>query len=114
MVPRSAYVGPLEGLGFEWTVDPWDDTHEFFSRDQGRDRDVHVHVCGSGSLWERRHLDFRDWLRTHPDDAAAYANLTRELAAAHPRDVHTYTHEKGAFIRGIEGKVLAEGVGKRD
>jgi len=114
MVPRSAYVDPLEGLGFVWTVDPWDVTHEFFSRDQGENRDVHVHVCGSGSLWERRHLAFRDWLRTHPDDAAAYATLKRDLAAAHPRDVHTYTHEKGAFIRGIQDRALPEGVGKRD
>jgi GrpB-like predicted nucleotidyltransferase (UPF0157 family) len=114
MVPRSAYVDPLERLGFVWTVDPWDVTHEFFSRDRGENRDVHVHVCSSGSLWERRHLAFRDWLRTHPEDAAAYATLKRGLADAHPRDVHTYTHGKGAFIRGIQDRALAEGVGKRD
>jgi len=114
MVPRSAYVDPLEELGFVWTVDPWDDTHEFLSRDRGENRDVHVHICRAGSLWEQRHLAFRDWLRTHPADAAAYATLKRGLAAAHPRDVHTYTHEKGEFIREIQGKALAEGVGKRD
>ena len=114
MVPRSAYVDPLERLGFVWALDPWDDTHEFFSRDQGGARSEHLHVCRSGSAWERRHLAFRDWLRAHPDDAAAYASLKRDLAAAHPRDVHTYTHGKGAFIREIERRASAEGVGKRD
>ncbi|MEP6759048.1 MAG: gamma-glutamyl-gamma-aminobutyrate hydrolase family protein [Actinomycetota bacterium] len=114
MVPRTAYADPLMAIGFVWTLDPWDDAHEFFSRNQGDERDVHVHACRSGSHWERRHLDFRDWLRTHPEDAAAYATLKRGLAAAHPRDIHTYTHEKGVFIRGIEAKTLAEEVGKRD
>jgi putative glutamine amidotransferase len=114
MVPRSAYVDPLVERGFHWALDPWDDTHEFFSRDQGGVRNVHVHVCLSDSVWAQRHLAFRDWLRTHPDDAATYATLKRELAAAHPRDVHTYTSEKGGFIREIEARAQAEGVGKRD
>ena len=106
MVPRSAYVDPLEELGFVWTLDPWDDTHEFFSRDQQGERAIHLHVCRSGSQWERRHLAFRDWLRGHPEDAAAYATLKRHLAATHPRDVHTYTYEKGAFIREIEARAV--------
>lgn len=103
MVPRSAYVDPLVALGYRWTVDPWDDTHEFFSleADDGR-RAVHVHVCAGGSTWERRHLAFRDWLRAHPEDATAYGALKRRLAAAHPKDVHTYTAAKRAFIRAIE------------
>jgi GrpB-like predicted nucleotidyltransferase (UPF0157 family) len=113
-VPRSAYVDPLVERGFHWALDPWDDTHEFFSRDQGGVRNVHVHVCLSDSVWAQRHLAFRDWLRTHPDDAATYATLKRELAAAHPRDVHTYTYEKGTLIREIEARAQAEGVGKRD
>ena len=114
MVPRSAYVDPLEELGFVWTLDPWDDTHEFFSRDQQGERAIHLHVCRSGSQWERRHLVFRDWLRGHPEDAAAYATLKRHLAATHPRDVHTYTYEKGAFVREIEARAVADGVGRRD
>ena len=32
MVPRSAYVDPLVALGYDWSVDPWDDRHEYFSR----------------------------------------------------------------------------------
>jgi GrpB-like predicted nucleotidyltransferase (UPF0157 family) len=109
MTPRTAYVEPLVAAGFGWTVDPWDDTHEYFqSLEDAEGQRLHIHVCASGGEWERRHLAFRDWLRSHPGDAAAYAELKRSLAQQHPRDVHTYTHAKGAFIRSIEGKALAE------
>jgi putative glutamine amidotransferase len=110
MTPRGTYVDPLVAAGYVWTVDPWDDTHEFFStaEDAEGHRSAHIHVCAAGSVWERRHLAFRDWLRAHPDDAAAYSALKRQLAADHRRDVHTYTHGKGAFVRSIEAKALAE------
>jgi len=107
MVPRTAYVDPLVANGFRWVVDPWTDTHEFFSRDTDGERSLHVHVCASGSEWERRHIEFRDWLRAHPDDAAAYAALKRELVAAHPRDIYSYTYGKGEFIRGVEARADA-------
>ena len=95
MVPRGAYVEPLRALGYRWVLDPWDVEHETFSRDIGGERSFHLHVCAAGSTWERRHLVFRDWLRTHPDDAAAYATLKRQLAAAHPNDTLSYTDGQG-------------------
>jgi putative glutamine amidotransferase len=106
MVPRANYVEPLRQVGYRTAIDPWSDEHEFFSRDEEGGRAYHVHVCASGSRWERRHLAFRDWLRTHPDDAAAYERLKRELAARHPRDTYGYTDAKTAFIRDIESAAL--------
>jgi GrpB-like predicted nucleotidyltransferase (UPF0157 family) len=83
-------------------LDPWDAGHEYFSRDIEGERCFQLHVCTAGSEWERRHLAFRDWLRTHDDDAAAYAELKRELASAHPKDTLTYTEAKSAFIIDIQ------------
>jgi putative glutamine amidotransferase len=104
MVPRSAYADPLVALGYRWIVDPWTDEHEFFSRDEDAGRAFHIHVCGQGSEWEQRHIRFRDWLREHPEDAAAYERLKRDLAERHPRDIYTYTDEKSVFIREIEDR----------
>ncbi len=104
MAPRSAYTDPLVGLGYRWAIDPWTDEHEFFSRDEDGQRAFHVHVCRQGSDWERRHLGFRDWLRTHPEDAAGYERLKRDLAERHPRDTYTYTDAKTDFIREIEAR----------
>ena len=104
MVPRTAYVEPLVHLGYRWALDPWTDEHEFFSREEDGHRSFHIHVCGQGSEWEQRHLAFRDWLRSHPEDAAAYERLKRDLAEQHPSDTYTYTDAKTAFIREIEAR----------
>jgi putative glutamine amidotransferase len=105
MVPRAAYLEPLVHLGYRWALDPWTDEHEFFSRDEDGQRAFHIHVCGQGSEWERRHLAFRDRLRSHPEDAAAYERLKRDLAERHPRDTYTYADEKTAFIRELEARI---------
>jgi putative glutamine amidotransferase len=104
--PRAAYAPALQALGYRTLLDPTAPDHEYASRDVDGHRAFHVHLCPAGSGWERRHLAFRDWLRAHPDDAAAYAELKRELASEHPNDVFTYTDAKGAFIRSIESKAL--------
>ncbi len=108
MVPRDAYVEPIRALGYRWVLDPWDVDHEYFSLDVEGERAFQVHVCAAGSTWERRHLVFRDWLRAHPDDAAAYEELKRGLAAAHPNDTLSYTDAKTAFITGIVAEATAE------
>jgi len=101
LTPRDAYVGPLTGIGYRWVLDPWEVDHEYFSRDVDGERCFQLHVCTAGSEWERRHLAFRDWLRGHPDDAAAYADLKRGLAVAHVKDSLAYTDAKSDFIADI-------------
>jgi putative glutamine amidotransferase len=104
--PREDYVGPLTELGYRHVLDPYTDDHEFFSRDLDGERRFQIHACRTESEWERRHLAFRDWLRAHPEDAAAYAALKRRLAEAHPHDLIGYVREKAPFIRSIEAKAL--------
>lgn len=106
MVPRDAYVQPLRSLGYLWTLDPWSDEHEYFSRNENGDRAHQIHVCQAGGTWERRHLAFRDWLRIHPDDVAAYAALKRRLATQHPNDIMSYVDSKTEFIRSVEARAL--------
>jgi putative glutamine amidotransferase len=110
LFPRSRVIEPLVALGYRYAIDPIETEHEFLSDGYEPDlpRKVHIHVCEAGSEWERRHLAFRDHLRAHPDDAAEYAALKRELAAKHPRDIQTYVDGKSAFIRSIEARALAD------
>jgi GrpB-like predicted nucleotidyltransferase (UPF0157 family) len=51
----------------------------FFSPKAGRPTHVHVRVMGRPN--QRYALLFRDYLRTHPNAAGAYAELKRRLAA---------------------------------
>jgi putative glutamine amidotransferase len=106
--PREPYVEPLAGLGYRHVIDPWSDDHEYFSRNVDGQRAFQIHACVAGGPWERRHLAFRDWLRSHPDDAAAYEDLKRRNAERHPRDIMAYVDAKTPFIRRIEAGALAE------
>jgi gamma-glutamyl-gamma-aminobutyrate hydrolase PuuD/GrpB-like predicted nucleotidyltransferase (UPF0157 family) len=110
LFPRSEVVGPLVAAGYRHSVDPVETEHEFLSKgyDDGAPRRVHVHMCETGSEWERRHLVFRDELRRDPEAAAEYAALKRRLAAEHPRDIQSYVDGKNAFIRAIEARALAD------
>ena len=58
----------------------------------------HIHICPSGSRWERTHLLFRDFLRTHLDVAGRYSRLKHSLAREHPEGREAYAEAKSAFI----------------
>jgi GrpB-like predicted nucleotidyltransferase (UPF0157 family) len=60
-----------------------------------------LYVCAAGAEPLLRHLCFRDWLRVHPDDAAAYAALKNGLAERFRDDREAYTDAKSPFIQEI-------------
>lgn len=63
-------------------------------------RPAHVHLRASRSAGWRYALLFRDWLRAHPAEAAAYADEKRRLAAAHPQRA-AYTEAKEPWFDGV-------------
>lgn len=69
------------------------------------DHTHHLHLTDPGSdLWRER-LAFRDALRADPAPAAAYADLKRRLAAAHPDDGPAYAAGKRAFVADVLARV---------
>jgi GrpB-like predicted nucleotidyltransferase (UPF0157 family) len=61
----------------------------------------HLYVCSPNRDEYRRHLAFRDHLRSHPGDASAYADLKRKLAAQFGPNRDAYTEAKTEFINEI-------------
>jgi GrpB-like predicted nucleotidyltransferase (UPF0157 family) len=55
-------------------------------------------VRRAGSWSEQFALLFRDYMRTHPEDARRYAELKTRLAQAYRDDRHGYTDAKSDFI----------------
>jgi GrpB-like predicted nucleotidyltransferase (UPF0157 family) len=96
---ETTYVGPLEAAGLQLRTR--DDVRRFFRPFPDRPRDVHVHVCATGSDWERDHLLFRDYLRSHPDACAAYAETKRLAAERWHDDRLAYTDAKTDTILAI-------------
>lgn len=99
---ETAYLGPLLVAGYQLRV-----------REPGHrmvrtaNRDVHVHICETGSDWERRHLLFRDWLRHDARDRDAYAQLKRQLAQRDWADMNQYAEAKGSLIAEITTRAEA-------
>lgn len=48
----------------------------------------------------------RDYLRTHPDEAARYAALKRGLATKHPHDRLAYIAGKHEHVAALERRAL--------
>jgi GrpB-like predicted nucleotidyltransferase (UPF0157 family) len=61
----------------------------------------HLYLCLPQYHEFDRHIAFRDYLRTHPDDVVAYGRLKRQLAAQHRASREAYTQAKSAFVEFI-------------
>ena len=68
------------------------------------ERVYHIHMRRPGD-WDE--AVFRDYLRAHPEAAAAYAALKRRLQPEYEHDRDGYTQAKGAFIRAAVEKARA-------
>lgn len=73
-------------------------------------RTHHLHVFAAGSPHIARHLAFRDYLRAHPERAAAYSTLKQTLAA----DPASYVERKGPFVLAVQAEALAWAAGRED
>jgi GrpB-like predicted nucleotidyltransferase (UPF0157 family) len=74
----------------------------FFTKGGDERRSHNVHIFEAGNPEVARHLDFRDYLRTHPAVAQQYAELKFPLARQFPDDIAAYNLGKEAFIREME------------
>jgi len=66
----------------------------------------HLYVCPPGSEEYKRHLAFRNYLRTHAEDAQAYDTLKHHLADKFRADRDSYTLAKSEFIAEILHRAL--------
>lgn len=78
LTDERAYVPALEGLGMVLRARGAD--FRFLRPPAGRSRNVHIHVCETGSAWAKEHLAFRDALRADVSLAQEYEGLKRRLA----------------------------------
>lgn len=62
----------------------------------------HLHVFQTGSAEIKRHLNFRDFLIAHPEEARQYALLKIQLSKQYPKDIDAYQEGKNGFIQAID------------
>jgi GrpB-like predicted nucleotidyltransferase (UPF0157 family) len=96
LADEDAYRPALESLGLVSRTRAVD--HRFFRPPAIAARTIHIPVCQQGSGWEREHILFRDFLRTHPEHRRRYERLKRTLAKSNEADRARYAAGKTKFI----------------
>jgi GrpB-like predicted nucleotidyltransferase (UPF0157 family)/GNAT superfamily N-acetyltransferase len=99
----------MQALGYEAKGEFGIPFRRYFQKG-GNQRTHQAHVFELGNPEIERHLKFRDWMRTHPEDKAAYARLKQDLAALHPDDIDSYCLGKEEFIAVIDKKTGLNGL----
>lgn len=61
----------------------------------------HLYVCPANSRELRRHIVFRDYLRTHPDAVKRYSEAKEMAARLYPDDIDGYIRSKSPCIEEI-------------
>lgn len=105
-----AAIAALEALGYRHEGDLGIDGREAF-RWTAESPEHHLYVCPKDSPALRRHLLFRDFLRTHPDAARKHAELKKELAQQFHDGRSKYQDAKAAFIDSLAPRGEAKRIG---
>jgi GrpB-like predicted nucleotidyltransferase (UPF0157 family) len=94
-------IAALEAAGYEYvpTYETRLPERRYFRKPRLGPRAYHLHcVVKDGEFWIR-HIVFRDYLRAHPEAAAAYYELKRRLAVRCSKN--DYTDAKSTFVKRI-------------
>ncbi|MRG87199.1 GrpB family protein [Salinibacillus xinjiangensis] len=105
-VPRL--IRPLSEVNYEYVPKLELKDRRFFRKGLWGQGTCHLHIVEYNSNEWMDKLQFRDYLRTHPEAAVEYASLKKELATKYKYDRPTYTQKKEPFIHRILQKTKKE------
>jgi GrpB-like predicted nucleotidyltransferase (UPF0157 family) len=97
----------VRALGYDWRGEFGLPGRRFCTLTEGPRRLFNVHIYQADDREVDRHLAFRDYLRTHPDEARAYEAEKVRAAALRPDDVLAYNDHKNNWIKACEQRALA-------
>ena len=97
------YNHKMEELGYEAMGEYGIPKRRFF-RKGGNKRTHHLHIFQVGNEEVGRHINFKEYLISHPDKGQEYSKLKEKLANKYAYDVENYTNGKSDFIQEIDRK----------
>ncbi len=97
------YNHKMKEFGYEAMGEYGIPKRRFFRRG-GNKRTHHVHIFQVGNEEIERHINFKEYLISHPDKAREYSKLKEKLANKYSYDVENYIDGKSDFIKEIDRK----------
>lgn len=76
----------------------------FFTRRHTEDIGFHLHIYEQGDPQIKRHVNFRDYMISHFEDAKSYAALKTRLAKQFKDDINNYVIGKDKLVQKIDTK----------
>jgi GrpB-like predicted nucleotidyltransferase (UPF0157 family) len=95
-----ACTAPLQALDYAYRGENGIAGRHYFVRGTPRSHQAHLFAADHSEV--ERHLLFRDYLRAHLEERAAYERLKRDLAAKFGDDRQAYAAAKSPFCDRIE------------
>ena len=105
LIPEA--IERIQPHGYAFQGEPYKDGMWVFTQGHGS-YGTRLYLCGPGNATHMKRILFRDYLRAHPDVAAAYGALKRRLAGEANGDWKFYTGGKSDFVAGIVRLASAE------
>jgi len=97
------YNHEMMELGYDPKGENGIPNRRYFSKG-GDNRTHHVHIFQSGNPEIARHLQFRDYLTAHLEDANSYSELKQSLAKQYPADIEQYILGKDKLVKELDEK----------
>lgn len=101
----DTYSRNFELLGYECMGEFGISMRRFYRKGKPN-RTHHIHAFSTGSIGIRRHIAFRDYLRTNQAIADEYAALKRAVAISSLNDIDKYCDGKHEFVSKHEALAL--------
>ena len=98
-------VKGLNKLGYTHNGDQGIKDREAFKYKTTQFMTHHLYVCPKDSLELKKHILFRDYLRSHSDALNEYESIKVKAALEYPHDIDGYLDMKGLYILKIYKKL---------
>ena len=104
------YITPIINLGFTYVKEYEKDipNRRFFFLENNSRRISHIHLVEINSRWSKRHIAFRNELRSNKITKKEYEKLKYKLSKQEWDDGNEYADAKTKFIRAIEKNLIID------